>query len=320
MTYAIFGEIEFPPVRDRKKITVCRFSSLKIESNWKNLTDTATLVLPRKVRDFDYYKINEVFCQGDPVVIRLGYDGELHTEFEGYLAGVSTYVPVSLSCENEMFKLKRKTVSVSRASCSLKELLNAIAGEYRIECDEMKIGSVRYSNKLVSEILDDLKEKMKLYSYFRGKTLFCGRASSTGTHVNITIEKQAENKLKDKNVEKVLVRVESLQFIKKKGQKKKLIAIKGEKNGNTITIKQPNLRQIEIEKIANDLYTRAKQPGLDGELTLFGVPRVEHGMIADIKSMLYQGQNGSYYIDAVVKSIEIGQGYRQTAKLGDRAK
>ncbi|KAA6347157.1 hypothetical protein EZS27_005326 [termite gut metagenome] len=318
MTYAMSGEIEFPAVRDRQKITIRRFSSVKIDSNRKNLTDTATIVLPRRVKDFDRFDIKNVFQTGDPVIIRLGYDGELHTEFEGYIAQVSTYVPVVIDCEDEMFQLKRKTVSISRASCSLKELLKAVAGEYPIECDEIPIGSVRYANKLVSEILDDLKEKMKLYSYFRGKTLFSGRASNTGTRIAVVVEKQASDSLKDKNVEKVMVRVESLQWVKKKGQKRKLIAMKGEKSGQVITIKQPNLTQIEIERIANDLYTKAKQPGLDGELTLFGVPRLEHGMIVDLSSYLYEERNGSYYIDSVVKSVEIGQGYRQVAKLGNK--
>jgi hypothetical protein len=318
MTYAIYGEIEFPAIRNRGTVMIRRFSSVRIESNWKNLTDTATIVLPRRVKDFDYYVIGEVFQQGDPVIVRLGYDGELHTEFEGYLSRISAYVPIELTCENEMFKLKRKTVSISRASCSLKELLNEVAGSYEMECDAIPLGSVRYSNRLVSEIFDDLKEKMKIYTFFRGNRLISGRASNTGKRVNIIVEKQASDSLKDKAIEKVMVRVESLQYYRK-GKKKKLVVEKGEKEGNTIVIKQPNLVQVEMEKIANDIYAKAKQPGLDGELTLFGIPRVEHGDVADIKSVLYDERNGAYFIDSVVKSVAVGQGYRQAARLGDKA-
>lgn len=159
MTYAIYGEIEFPVSRDRGKIIIRRFSKIKTESSWKKLTDTATIVLPRKVRDFDRYKVNEIFQSGDPVIIRLGYNGDLYEEFTGYIFKVTTGVPIEITLEDEMYMLKRETVSVSRKSCTLKELLNEIAPSYTVLCDDTAIGSVRYSKKLVSEILDDLRTK-----------------------------------------------------------------------------------------------------------------------------------------------------------------
>ncbi|MEI8086997.1 MAG: hypothetical protein WCG93_12355 [Paludibacter sp.] len=314
MTYAIYGEIEFPASRTRGKVLVRRFSKVKIESSWKKLTDTAEVVLPRKVKDFDRFKINEVFQAGDPIIIRMGYDGELVTEFEGYIFKVTTGVPVVITCEDEMYMLKRETVSVSKASCNLKELLNAIAPGYTVLCDDTAIGSVRYANKLVSEILDDLKSKMGLNTYFRGKTLVCGRTSiDGGSRVKVTLERQASETMKERNVEQVYVKVESLQ---KNG--KMLKADKGEKKGNSIVIKQPNLTKIEIERVVDDAYAKAMKPGLEGDLTLFGIPRVQHGMIVDLKSMLYAEKKVAYYVDSVTKTVEHGQGYRQVAKLGDK--
>ncbi len=322
-TYAIYGELEFPASRGRQKVLVRRFSKIKVETGWQKLTGTADITLPRRVRDFDRFAVGDVFQDGDPVIIRWGYNGNLNTEFEGYLSQVSTYVPIMLTCEDEMYKLKRKSVSVSRASCTLKQLLNAVAPEYEVKCDDMAIGSVRYDNKLITEIFDDLKSKMNIYVYFRGKVLTAGQTSiDGGKHVEITIERQAADNLKDRPIGKIWVRVDSMQSYsgkRKKGQKKKISSTKGEKGGMTITIKQPNLTQVEIDKVALDLYNKAKQPGLDGDITLFGVPRLEHGMIVDIKSILYPERNGSYYVDSVVKTIEVGQGVRQVGKLGNKA-
>jgi len=313
MTYAFYGEIEFPAFRTRGKIIIRRFSKVKIETSWKKLTDTAMITLPRKVKDFDRYKVNDVFQAGDPVIIRLGYDGDLYDEFTGYIFKVTTGVPIEITLEDEMYQLKRNTVSISKASCTLKQLLNEIAPDYTVQCDDTAIGSVRYSNKLVSEILDDLKTKIGLYTYFRGKTLVCGRTSiDGGQHVKVTIEKQAQETLKERNIEQVYVRLESLQ---KNG--KMLKGEKGEKKGNTITIKQPNLTKVEIQKIVDDTYTRATMPGLSGDLTLFGVPRIQHGMIADLSSILYPEKNGAYYIDSVTKEVDT-KTYRQVAKLGDQ--
>ena len=312
MTFAFYGEIEFPASRNRGKVIIRRFSKVKIETSWKKLTDTATIVLPRKVKDFDRYKVNDIFQAGDPVIIRLGY-GDLFDEFTGYIFKVTTGVPIEFTLEDEMYMLKRETVSVSKASCSLKELINEIAPGYTVQCDDSAIGSVRYSKKLVSEILDDLKSKMGLYTYFRGKTLVCGRTSiDGGQRVKVSLEKQAQETLKERNVEQVYVRLESLQ---KNG--KMLKGDKGEKKGNTITIKQPNLTKVEIERVVNDAYDKATKPGLSGDLTLFGVPRVQHGMIVDLSSILYPEKDGAYYIDSVIKEVDT-KTYRQVAKLGDK--
>jgi len=312
MTFAFYGEIEFPASRNRGKVIIRRFSKVKIETSWKKLTDTATIVLPRKVKDFDRYKVNDIFQAGDPVIIRLGY-GDLFDEFTGYIFKVTTGVPIEFTLEDEMYMLKRETVSVSKASCSLKELINEIAPGYTVQCDDSAIGSVRYSKKLVSEILDDLKSKMGLYTYFRGKTLVCGRTSiDGGKRVKVSLEKQAQETLKERNVEQVYVRLESLQ---KNG--KMLKGDKGEKKGNTITIKQPNLTKVEIERVVNDAYDKATKPGLSGDLTLFGVPRVQHGMIVDLSSIIYPEKDGAYYIDSVIKEVDT-KTYRQVAKLGDK--
>lgn len=316
MTYAICGEIEFPAIRGRQKILIRRFSSVNIQSSWQNLTSTADIVLPRKVRDFEDKKIKDLFAPGDPVIIRLGYDDIVNTEFEGYVLKPSNGAPLTITCEDEMYNLKRKTISFSNAACSLKELLKIIAPGYKIECEDTPIGSVRYSEQSVSQIFDDLKNKIGLYTYFRGKTLICGRTiKETGNKVKVIIEKQAADNLKERNIEDVWVKVESLQ---KKGKPVKFEM--GEKKGNIITLKQPYLTKIEVERIAKNAYKKAKEPGLDGGLTLFANPRVEHGDIIELQSLMYPEKDGSYYVDAVAIAIQEGQGYRQEVKLGSKAK
>ena len=247
-------------------------------------------------------------------MISAGYNGEEVEEFSGYILQVSTGFPVVINCEDEMYKLKRETVNVSKRNCSLKELLSEIAKGYTVICDDAQLGSVRYSNMLVSEVLDELKQKMGFYSYFRGKTLVCGRTSiDGGKHVRVSLEKQASESLKEKSIEKIYVRVESLQ------RDGKILKVdKGEKNSNGIIIKQPNLTLVEIRRIVEETYANAMKPGLDGDLTLWGIPRLEHGMIADLTSNLYPEKNGSYYIDSVKKTASPESGYRQVAKLGNK--
>jgi len=315
MFYVIYGEIEFPATASRGKVVIRRFSSIRIDSSWKTLTDTAAVVLPRNTSDFDKDKLNAFFRPGDQVIIRAGYNGEMIEEFRGYISSVTTGVPVVINCEDEMYQLKRKQASISKAKCTIKQLLEAIAPGYKITCKDESIGSVRYSGKMTSEILDDIRSKLGLYTYFRGKTLVCGRtATDIDKTSSIILERQASESIKDRAVERVFVRVVSPQ---KKG--KPLKAEKGDSTGNMISIRQPNLTQVEIDTVAKALYKKATTPGLDGDLTLFGIPSLQHGSKASIKSLFYPEKDGTYYIDSVTKTIASGQGYRQVSKLGFKA-
>ena len=314
MTEAFSGVIVFPAAHGRKEVQIRRFIDVTTESGIKQLTGTAEIRFPRNMNDFDKQKLNEAFKKGDNVSISLGYNGDEYEEFNGYILSVSIGVPVVIKCEDEMYNLKRKTVSISKKSCTLKELLTEIASGYTIECDDSPIGSVRYSNVLVSQVLDDLKQKMGFYSYFRGKKLICGRTSiDGGSYVSITIEKQASDTLKVKQIEDVYVKFESVQ-----ADGKTLKFDRGDKSATHIVLRQPNLTLVEIKKIVNTTYEKALQPGLDGDLTLFGIPRLTHGMIAILTSTIYPEKNGKYYIDSVKKTVTPDGGYRQVAKLGDK--
>jgi hypothetical protein len=217
MTYAMYGEIVYPSSHGRSAMKIRRFSEVKIQSSWQSLTDTADIVLPRNVSDFDRQKVSDVFQEGDPVQVWLGYNGDLSLEFSGYIAKVPAGVPLAMSCEDEMYKLKRTTVSVSKQNCTLKELLQAIAPGYDIACDDTKLlGAVRYSKMPVSQVFDDLK-KQGMYCWFEGQTLHSFNTSkSDDDPVSVLLEKTAGESLKQKQVENVMVVISLLQKIVKK--------------------------------------------------------------------------------------------------------
>ncbi len=177
--YAIHGEVVFPAHRGRQGLRIRKFSSLKVISGWEMLTDTAEVVIARKSDVIDSNRVKEYLKTGDPVVFRMGYDSNdnLFTEFSGYIQGISTGSPLVISCEDEMFQLKRKTVSISKQRCTLKQLLQVIAKGYEIDCEDTQLGDVRYSNVAVTQILEDLKEKAGLHSFFRGKKLVVGKTT-----------------------------------------------------------------------------------------------------------------------------------------------
>jgi hypothetical protein len=316
-TYAVYGEIVFPANNGRQGFKIRRFSEVKTESSWQSLTDTADIVIPRKARDFDSLNITEWFREGDPVEIWFGYDGNVELEFEGYISSVPIGIPLVIKCEDEMYKLKRTNVSVSMANCNLKELLQAIAPGYNIVCDETHLlGSVRFSNMSASQILEEL-DKSGIKSWFEGKTLHAfGASKSDKPPVKVLLEKTAGESLKQKAIEDTLVTISLLRKIGKK-----LVVKYGEEGaGRRINRQLSGITMSENEMLneAKKIYNAVKVPGLDGDVTLFGVPRVQHGMRIDLSSVLYPEKTGVYYIDAVTKTLS-ENGIRQTCKLGDKS-
>ena len=58
---------------------------------------------------------------------------------------------------------------------------------------------------------------------------------------------------------------------------------------------------------------------MDGNITIFGVPSVAHGMKAKILSNQYPDRKGTYYIKKVVKEFDDSPKYHQTIDLDKKA-
>lgn len=187
--------IIFPAIRGRQELHLYRGSEVTIERSWKEFTGRAEIVLPRRVKVFGEMSYSDIFRAGDPVEIRLGYGTEEPvTEFVGYIADISEGVPVQLRCEDEMYNLRRGSVSVVSSSITLRKLLEKAAAGYEIECPDVQLGAVRFAGVAPIHILDTVKKQTGLYSYFDGKKLLCGivYGDQSGVPVvDINVEKNA---------------------------------------------------------------------------------------------------------------------------------
>lgn len=321
MTLTMAAHITFGSAHGRPELSMRRVSSVRIESSWSEFTDRAEIVLPRKVRDFQKYKIGEVFQVGDPVVIRLGYGTEqLPVEFEGYISDVGEGIPVKLMCENEMFRLKRGNVLISKAHTTLRELLKAIAPGYKIDCPDMPLGAVRYSNVAPIKVLEDLKNEAGISTYFDKKVLRSGiiyADQSDKPTVKVLLEKNAVSENLNKrssSTEKVTIKAISLL-----NNGKKLEVKVGDEGGTSVKRIYHGIEvEAELRKQAENDLKKYKVDGFDGSVILFGIPRVEHGMKIELNSQIYENIKGTYYIDKVIKEFS-PNGYRQEVSIGGKA-
>ena len=184
------SRITFPANMKRGELVIYTVSSVHIESSWKMLTDSAEIVLPRRIRYFAGKDLKELLSAGDQVKIELGYDSDLYTEFEGYISLIGWGVPVTIRCEDEMYNLKRKTVSYSAKNVTLKKLLADVAKGYEVKTNyDAELGAVRYSSLSLIHIFFNNKE---IYSIVIDNISF-NPIQGNSSVVPFTIEATSDN-------------------------------------------------------------------------------------------------------------------------------
>ncbi|WP_166921990.1 hypothetical protein [Flavobacterium poyangense] len=115
--------------------------NVEISSSYKSLTDTATLVMPKKVytdtKDFDQNlfsnasgkekTIHDFFKLENFIEIFLGYDGDYKPAFRGYITGVQSDINATISCEDMMYALKKIKAVKNDDVQDPKDALNIVA-------------------------------------------------------------------------------------------------------------------------------------------------------------------------------------------------
>lgn len=323
MSYVMCCKLSFAATDRRDAFSLPWVSSVSVRSSWKMLTDTAEIVLPRKVERFNGREFHELFQPGDPVKIELGYNNELHQEFEGYILSVSRGVPVVIRCEDEMYKLKRKTVSYSKKSVTLKQLLADVCEGYEVNTSfgDTELGAVRYSNMKVSAILEDVRKKTGLYSYFKGKVLCCGNVYSDNVdlpEVRIMLERNGVSQ----DLQQTGGDYEVIATAILKGGKK-MEAKAGTKGAGTFNLNfndhDKKVTVQALKELAERFYKSLSKQKYKGGVELFGIPRIDFGMTMNLTSEINPEMDGKYFIEKVTKEFSDNATYRQKVELGGRA-
>ncbi|MFN8238639.1 MAG: hypothetical protein U0T77_10765 [Chitinophagales bacterium] len=316
MLLAMCCHIIFSRTDTRPELNLYKVSSVNIESSWKNLTDKCTIKLPRKLKDFDKYKVREVFKRGDAVTVYLGYNGKLVKEFAGYITSVSADVPVVITCEDEMYKLKSVNVNFSNNNCYLPDLIKTIAPGYQYDVAEYNIGSVRFPKTTVAQVLQKLKNDYGLYSYFQNGKLTVGKIySDQQKQVDINLEKIVSNNLNYKTKDDKRIKLTATST-KIKGDKIEVTI--GDADGEERQLTYFNITsESDLKKLAQKDYDKYMADGFDGDIETFGLPFIQHGDKLNITSNIYSDRNGLYYCDGVTTNWQKST-YRRKSVVGQK--
>lgn len=324
-----FPEAPRPSGPPRPAFAVPRVVAVKVESSWRNLTGTATVeVQGRWLFQEKRVAIRDWLRRGDPVAIELGYNQTLVREFTGYVTDVKPGIPITLSCEDAMYALKRHGVKRSYESVRLPRLLHDIcpAGT-RIDALDADLGHFKAANVTAAKVLEKLKEIYGFVSYFRDGTLYCGKVYRDGAAApkhdfgfqRAGLRSVLSDALEYRTQDDLKVVVEATSHQLKGKDLKVTVGDVNALDAEKRTLQYFNLAsEAELRARAQRDVDKLKVTGYKGSFTTYGLPSVRHGERAGLTSSEYPERNGDFFIDATVKTFNSG-GYRQEITLGSAA-
>lgn len=286
----------------------------------KKYTETAVIELPKKLRFrsngrpdsmFEPFKTaNDYIKVGMPVAIYLGYDNVLLKRFEGYVSeGVQPSIPLVVKCEDEMWKLKRKAVSVSLENTSIAKIISTIAGEYDSDVLDADIGDFSMKNTTAVKVLQELKKRFGVYSHFIGKTLIVGKPF-TNKEVNDLPVKTfqfahniIDSNLQFRSAEDVKLKVKAISIAPDNTRTEVVV---GDLDGDERTLHYFDLSKDETKKSAERDLEKLKVDGYEGSITSFGFPIVEVGQKVAIIDNTYDKRNSTHYAEEIEETVKTG--------------
>lgn len=294
-----------------------RVNAVQIESSRENLSDTAVIKLPNLTGTLEK-KIE----YGDVVEIKLGYDEELVTEFKGFVKAIKPGVPVEIHCEDEMYQLKKKSITPeSWGTIKLEQVIKyiysgAITKVYDTSLSPFRIDK---SCKNKARALEVLKHEYGLDIYFNEKgQLYAGlpyqeRTETVIYHFQKNINQESTNlEFRRKEDLTILIKAISINGNNEKTEANPV----GDAGGEEHTLHYYNKTKEELEELAKEKLKSLKYDGYRGQFYAKGKPYVRHSMIADIRDDRHPERAGKYFIDSVKIDYNETDGYKKTIELG----
>jgi hypothetical protein len=282
------------------KLKFTAATEINIKKSWKNFTDTATIKLPKAMYYYDdngnlkpVEHIGNFIKVGDKVEIKLGYNRQLFTEFIGYVArSPRITIPYEIVCEDEMWQLKRKEVSVSIENATVRQIIEAVAPGYELDCIDEIYGDFSMKQTTAVKAFNELQEKAGIYTFFRDGRLVCGKIYSD--------EKVSKKQPVFEYSENIIDH--NLQYIFPDEAKVKLYAKSKNKNGTYTQVEvgedggdiehwevpAMDMDEKSLKKMAENRLKNLKRfGGYKGTITSFGWSRVEHGQVVQVLDRKY---------------------------------
>lgn len=320
--------------------------SAEVQSSWDTFTDTATIALPSKFQDANKNIISlqggtPVFRAGDPVKIELGYYPYLDTVFEGYVSRVVPDSPFVLLCEDDGYTLKQRNIeNYYNTATSVNDIIShvVVGSGISFRAVDANLGAFRISNKdyvNVLDVLDILKSKYGLYSWFRDRVLYVGLPYSQtfftpadrtfifngqrgniiqdGTSLEYQIRGHKDIVLKGVSIKLDNTKTELYCYYDPSGS---IVLSPFAGQGEQSTFTYIELNEMELAERLRDTLPTIIYTGYTGSFETFGMPFTRPLDRVTLKDNKFPERDGTYLVRSVSRKFDGGAAtYRQNIEL-----
>jgi hypothetical protein len=315
--------------------------SVKIKRSMHNFADSAVIAIPSIVRiteaasaEATHMVIGTKFKEGDKVTIKLGYNGKLKTEFEGFVKRLDLGMPLQVQCEGYVRKLREMDVNRFFPKTTAKELLGLIAKEIPeikvVVKEDLKMYNISFANKNGEEIIKVIKEVSKgllAVFFIKPNVLWCGLTYTPYSRKEDPFElgqidyRLGYNVVKDNSLKERKIEGEPVQIVfhgtKPDGAKvQKTSQAKNAKNKQKTQISNIS-EESELLKLADEKQLQTNYAGYDGTINAFLQPFCEPGWKANIVDSRYPARDGIYLVESTEVNFGL-QGARRVVEIGPR--
>ena len=308
--------------------TLQLLDSVEITCDTENLTDSAVIKLPSMVYN-RYLGDIENIRRDMPVQISLGYDGDLHEEFTGYIRSVEREPSgLVINCQDEIYtfnKVEMKDKKYDKPSVKdlLNDVLKTVDKPLTLNCVyDFSFDKFTISRVTALDVLKSIQDECKCMMYIKDGVFNVTPPYVTPESTKTVKYDTSKNimadgyslKYKDQKDRKLKV------IVKGKDKDGKEIQCKttGEPGGDTTTFDYKGMATQEmLDSIADNIYAAKSYNGYDGEFQAWHLPLIDKGDSVEITDAADPTRDGKYFVKAVKTTCGSG-GITRKISLGKR--
>lgn len=291
-------------------------NEVEIKRSITSLTGTAKIKVPSTavLKRTDGTKLNvmtaQVVNKGDVVMIQLGYNDKLKTEFYGYVSRVNYTKPLEIECEDGIYLLKQKKIAKSYKDTTLTAVLNDLVdgtdikintGDLEINISKLILATEHGGEVPREDALTEILSRYGLVGYFdTSNTLFVGlrQGNKTGTaKYKLGWNTISDDELKYHNSDDEKIQIKAV-YVDKLGVRTEVKV--GDSDGSVRTVFLTDVKDTsQLKTLAQNELAKYKFNGFSGKITAFLQPFCEPGYVASITDPNYSERSGDYYCEGI---------------------
>jgi hypothetical protein len=334
-------KIEITGKDTKKNVSFDYVNSVEVKTSIKNLTDTATIKVPRKI-SWQGKPLTDFVNVGDTITVAVGYEEfGIQTVFSGYIKNIQNAFPIVLECENEMFNLKKIMIKPENfTKFDLQTFFEKyVKGVKCILPENLTFGSLNIQTEMT--MAQALEEIIKKYPYIKGCYFKNGdfyavfRTTAQAGKKPIVFD-PARNIISDNltytREQDIKIGIKAVSVLKDNSKLESYapdVAFTTDKNGKKQVKQGYEQRQFfapecktqkELDDFAKKTATEWITDKMSGTFTAFGVPKIEKGDTVELKDELRPERHKKRFVAETVNYNFGTSGFRQLITLGDYIK